>query len=386
MKVIFDERSRMPLKDQVVLYGKNNVKIEIPKLCGDVVGAGYLQRLALGTTVVRGPSWDDGDEDLGAGNIGIVSRITSWKGVENSGVYVVWTGRNDARLYRWGYEDMYDLIPYGLAANESSNTGVIVIGDSVSLEIKRREELPDETPKAFFPDPKFTHAGLCEVDGLIAKSTSSSNSCAVVGTHKFEEGKASWEYEILEDESNNEMSCVGASLSAIPSNNSYESSPDLYMYRFYNGQLYSKGSQTTTNTKVHKGDKIRVELDMSTKTLAFVINGVRQAGVLTVDGPVYPAVAFYGNSRSIKIIKIDTPDSAPWGFKAKVVPMFPSDVETNHAWEAQITEFNTKYGNWSKSQDEALVFYVNSLSSKKNLKIDALLKSEWKGKKVSFFF
>ena len=45
-------------------------------------------QLCVGSRVVRGPDWDQGQRDLGAGNIGRVLRHTSFEGAEGKGVEV----------------------------------------------------------------------------------------------------------------------------------------------------------------------------------------------------------------------------------------------------------------------------------------------------------
>lgn len=63
-----------------------------------------IDELRVGDFVVRAPDWNWGDEDGGAGNVGTVVKMDSWKGESNAGVRVKWQRNNIEGLYRWNAE------------------------------------------------------------------------------------------------------------------------------------------------------------------------------------------------------------------------------------------------------------------------------------------
>ena len=62
------------------------------------------KNIEVGDWVVRGVLWEWGVEDGGAGCLGKVTEIRTWKGNVGSGVVVKWIGNGRVGLYRWRYE------------------------------------------------------------------------------------------------------------------------------------------------------------------------------------------------------------------------------------------------------------------------------------------
>ena len=65
--------------------------------------------IAVGDRVVRGISWDWGQQDGGAGSFGEVTAIKEWRGKAGAGVCVTWRDSGFEGLYRWDYEGCFDL-------------------------------------------------------------------------------------------------------------------------------------------------------------------------------------------------------------------------------------------------------------------------------------
>ena len=97
--------------DRVVQYG---LLMYIPDVSSRKFSRHYspstvaqVSGLSVGSRVVRGPSWEYGDQDGGAGSPGTIVEITSWKGQEGRGVKVHWDCVSDNSIvnqYRWGFE------------------------------------------------------------------------------------------------------------------------------------------------------------------------------------------------------------------------------------------------------------------------------------------
>ncbi len=87
------------------------------------------------------------------------------------------------------------------------------------------------------------------------------------------------------------------------------------------GYMYSNGSQVTSGSSYHAGDVITVIVDVVEDKISFEINGTLQAACITgikAYLPLYPAVAFYGSSRTAKFIS-GVCTVQPWGEKGVLV-------------------------------------------------------------------
>eukprot|EP00604_Paraphysomonas_vestita_P004359 CAMPEP_0174825720 /NCGR_PEP_ID=MMETSP1107-20130205/43036_1 /TAXON_ID=36770 /ORGANISM="Paraphysomonas vestita, Strain GFlagA" /LENGTH=177 /DNA_ID=CAMNT_0016057607 /DNA_START=6124 /DNA_END=6654 /DNA_ORIENTATION=+ len=89
--------------------------------------------ISVGDKVVRGPTWDWGNQDGGAGSYGEVIEVTTWKGKANSGVSVCWNENKFVGLYRWDYEGFFDLLVVG--QSETSMKPLTITGNSLHLNV-----------------------------------------------------------------------------------------------------------------------------------------------------------------------------------------------------------------------------------------------------------
>jgi hypothetical protein len=151
----------------------------------------------------------------------------------------------------------------------------------------------------------------------------------------FKEGKWAWEFLIAEDITNDESICVGAGTKPVTSS-SYNSSPNLWMYRCYNGNLYRKGGQISgvSKERIHPNDIVRIELDHDAHTLTYRVNGDKDQGVCFTDvtGEIFPAVAFYGANRAVRLIAVESAGSAGPGMRY----FLASDPFKRRKWEGEM--------------------------------------------------
>ena len=151
-----------------------------------------------------------------------------------------------------------------------------------------------------------TQSIAIEEQGMLIRSTVGVNSSVLLDIG-FKTGKAAWEMELVED-TTSQCTCFGAATKPV-TDSSYERSPDMWMYRCYNGQLYTRGTSSGRKCKrIKKGNIIRVELDMDIGTLRYFVDGEDQ-GVCFTDmnkyGEVFPAVAFYGQDRAVRLLRVE---------------------------------------------------------------------------------
>ncbi|KDO26316.1 hypothetical protein SPRG_20606 [Saprolegnia parasitica CBS 223.65] len=89
--------------------------------------------LPLYTKVVRGSDWQYGDEDGGAGNVGVVVGTAPWNGVPGTGVRIFWlttasqVTTTSQGLYRHNYLGTFDVLPL------APSTKVVVAGPSLTV-------------------------------------------------------------------------------------------------------------------------------------------------------------------------------------------------------------------------------------------------------------
>ena len=180
-----------------------------------------------------------------------------------------------------------------------------------------------------------------EEDGKLVKNPSMGNVNCVT-SHGFSTGKVFWEMQLVTDSRNGECTCFGAVVLPVTSN-SYQNNNFMY-YRCYNGRLYAAtgvAATSTSLTKIHPDDIVRIDLDCDEKTMECVaglvpwllvrclpltcvrarvfvcvcsccgrlsVNGVSQGIVFkdwTLDGDLYPAVNCYSSNRAIRIIRCE---------------------------------------------------------------------------------
>ncbi|CAM9393614.1 unnamed protein product, partial [Discosporangium mesarthrocarpum] len=129
---------------------------------------------------------------------------------------------------------------------------------------------------------------------------------------------AAWEFRVESDASGDECSAIGAAVRPV-SSSSYDCSPDLWMRRSYNGQLYDRGRPVSaaasnglqqgrsTLSPVHQGDIVRIELDLTEGTLSYSLNGVDEGVAFTnMSGEIYPCVCTYRTGVQVRLLKVET--------------------------------------------------------------------------------
>ncbi|CAH0480105.1 unnamed protein product [Peronospora belbahrii] len=181
---------------------------------------------------------------------------------------------------------------------------------------------------------------VVEGGGLIVRTRETSYQYAVVNCG-ISTGKASWRLRLDTDTQDDEMTCFGAAILPVTING-YDSSPSLWMLRGYNGNLYARGHKLGRAIgKVHPGDIVQVDVDMSEGTLAYKINGTDYGVVFTdlAGHEVHPAVSFYGSGKVISLLGVTKWDCAS-SDSADVDSIFLSSIRESH--------FSVGYGTLGK--------------------------------------
>jgi len=187
-----------------------------------------------------------------------------------------------------------------------------------------------ELPNVRFEKPAPGNSYACGDGGTVFVSQSADSGCAVAEVG-FSEGKAAWTFILEVDSSNDETSYFGAARMPV-TNQVYNTSPDLWMLRSYNGQLYHAGSAagpseySASAFKVHPKDVVRIEYDCSAKTLSFGING-KAPKVLFTDVPagLHPACGSYSKWPAIRLARVEV-----WDLSADpAAPPLPSIAATD---------------------------------------------------------
>jgi len=108
-----------------------------------------VDELCVGDFVVRARDWKWGDEDGGAGSIGTVVEVTSWRDESDAGVRVKWQRSNFEGLYRWNVEDGYCDVALVRRGRES-NRKLTIPGDSLTFQLMSSsfDNATDEAKKA----------------------------------------------------------------------------------------------------------------------------------------------------------------------------------------------------------------------------------------------
>eukprot|EP01041_Mallomonas_annulata_P000211 gene211-380_t len=174
LTVYFHETCRMGTEDVIRIsggqeeYGGGKQVIE---MVGLAKGTSLLTKsdgVAIGDKVVRGPSWDWGDQDGGAGSFGEVIHIRAWKGKNNAGVAVRWKSNNNFEgLYRWDYEGHCDVMVVGQW--ESSRRPITINANELLFEV-----IPHDTKDKTNDDASKVSPSSGWLGGMVFNGTSSS--------------------------------------------------------------------------------------------------------------------------------------------------------------------------------------------------------------------
>nr|CAB3252556.1 probable E3 ubiquitin-protein ligase HERC1 [Phallusia mammillata] len=112
-----------------------------------------------------------------------------------------------------------------------------------------------------------------------------------------------WKFTIMNEVQGNEGTCVGVSRFPV-TDISHRSTPDMWLYRAYSGNLYHNGELTHQFSSFSKGDVVTCVLDAVERTLSFGLNGAEpEVAFRDVDpsSELYPCVMFYSSSPNEQV-------------------------------------------------------------------------------------
>lgn len=194
--------------------------------------------------------------------------------------------------------------------------------------------------RALFESSVCSAGVTIEDAGLTVRTRETSYQYAAVNTG-VSAGKASWKFRLDNDTVDDEMTCFGAAILPVTVSG-YDSSPNLWMLRGYNGNLYARGHKLSRSIgKVHPGDVVQIEVDMTEGTMAYTINDTEYGVVFTdlAGHEVYPAVSFYGSGKVITLLGVQKWDDSDSG-AADIDPVYLSNIKEYH--------YSVGYGTFGK--------------------------------------
>ena len=99
--------------------------------------------------------------------------------------------------------------------------------------------------------------------------------------------------------------------------------------------------------RVHPNDIVRVELDHDNHTLSYKINKDKDQGICFTDvtGEIFPAVAFYGANRGVRLMAIEC-----IGARGPGMRYYPSaDSFRRKKWEGEMVAGQRHGYGWLRS-------------------------------------
>jgi hypothetical protein len=120
--------------DKLRLTGTDDQEVVLTGIQNGVDENSIGASISVGDMVVRGPAWEWGDQDGGAGSLGEVVEIKSWKGKSGAGVQVHWLETDYTALYRWGFEGHHDLLY--VAPGSRCSRPLFIVGDTVTVDLE----------------------------------------------------------------------------------------------------------------------------------------------------------------------------------------------------------------------------------------------------------
>ena len=125
----------------------------------------------------------------------------------------------------------------------------------------------------------------------------------------FESGVIEIKWRLEDDRMNDEMTCFGFSTSPFESNKNYEESQSMWVYRCFNGEVYSQGRKHDRSLdKAHAGSEISFLFNMDEATVSVTINEHAYGVVFSsIPSPVYPLVLFYNSQppqRAVRLVSV----------------------------------------------------------------------------------
>ena len=205
------------------------------------------------------------------------------------------------------------------------------------------------TLEAHFDPNEMSSDGITLVSDAMVAKCSTGNNTHVLLNCGFTEGQWVWEFLLEEDRESDECTCFGVATKPVSSSayvvfereareylfsysltqrthsqqchsnvteilnsrfaleHRYSSSPSLWMYRCYNGQLYRRGQSVSGNkAKIHPNAVVRCELDMDAGTLSYANR--EQSRVLCSMISVVRSFLQYvstEHSRAVRLLRVE---------------------------------------------------------------------------------
>lgn len=187
-------------------------------------------------------------------------------------------------------------------------------------------------------DERLSSSGVViDAGGYNIRTREASYQHAVVG-YGISKGCAAWTFRLDHDTPDDEMTCFGAATIPITIS-SYDSSPDLWMVRAYNGNVYARGKKLNKIIgKVHPGDSVTIEVDMEAGTMSYKVNDYNFGVIFSnLKGyTIYPAISSYGTGKRVSLVKLDA-----WGNTLKS-PSAGINLEEKPLYLSRVLNFENK--------------------------------------------
>lgn len=126
-----------------------------------------------------------------------------------------------------------------------------------------------------------------------------------VAVEGISSGRASWEFELVNDMDHDEQGCMGFAVRKPVTIPGYSSGgSDIWCIRNYNGGIYMAGSRSRSITAIHPGDVVRFDANMDKGEVTVFINGSKESGAPHFTGlkgkTIWPCATSYGSDVSVK--------------------------------------------------------------------------------------
>jgi hypothetical protein len=162
--------------------------------------------------------------------------------------------------------------------------------------------------------------------GMLASFTTSS--AYVMTNCPMETGIWTWEISIIQDNSGDETACLGIARRPLATS-SYDSNPNTWVIRCYNGELYHNGRLGTKSISViHPKDVCRFTFDCQAQTLSLCVNE-SEYGVVFEDVPVgiFIFASFYSSNKSVRLLSVKHRDLNSETNSSTAVRKLPPEFE-----------------------------------------------------------
>jgi len=257
---------------------------------------------------------------------------------------------------------------------------------------------------ACFDEKGSTQGGRVQLANGGKSVTSAGGAAAAVGKAGFTQGSFTVTFLIQREDSSNRSVCYGVATRPI-SDPSYTSSTSLCVLRASSGTVHKFGvesSEPVTAPFGASGDLINMAVNLDEHTISFTVNDNTFVAVTDLPaGEYFPVITFYNEYEKAVDwvdISVDSPpyvtsapvasaapssstsSAAAWGFKATVVPSFPPNIHltappaVKAAYDDAIVAITR---GWTRTSDESLVSYVNTIAKQRSLDAEHLLNCEW---------